>query len=111
MAPKLTGDPLCHHTYWVSGSAPGWLRHSTAWKSPPRAWLMSVPWSALRRCTVMPAACHCDCTSCPSLIVVGSFVVLNVNSNLPPCAALYCDTSPLALFRSNLIGGCLGSFV
>ena len=24
---KFTGDPLCHHTYWVSGSPPGWLRN------------------------------------------------------------------------------------
>ncbi len=43
--PRRGELPQCHHTYCVSSSAPGWLRHSVASNWRPIAMLISVLWS------------------------------------------------------------------
>ena len=75
MRPKFTGLapalPPYHHTYCVSGSPPGWLRHVMAWNLPPIAVLMSWACSWDVRLTLMPGLGTCCWMSSPSWVIVG----------------------------------------
>src|SRR5450631_3249313 len=74
--PRAGEFPQCHHTYCVSSSAPGWLRHRIASNFRPIAMLMYVLWSGTDdSCTLMPAfCCTICCTSRASCVVDGSAV-------------------------------------